>query len=82
MATEQTTTAFAEAAQSSLVKNESGSAVDVTAGTQGSIPSSKSYQLVKSPTGNMYVEVSSQIPKSDIVIKLASATGSMIATVP
>jgi hypothetical protein len=58
MATEHTSTAFAEPAQSPYVKDVSGSGVDVTADTNGSMPSSKSYQLVKSPTGNMYVEVS------------------------
>jgi hypothetical protein len=58
MATEHTNTAFAEQASTPYAKDASGSGVDVTADANGSMPSSKSYQLVKSPTGNMYVEVS------------------------
>uniref|UniRef100_A0A383VZ35 Uncharacterized protein n=1 Tax=Tetradesmus obliquus TaxID=3088 RepID=A0A383VZ35_TETOB len=56
MAAEQATTAFAEPAQTPYEKDASGSGVDVAADAQGSLPSSKSYKLVKSPTGNMYVE--------------------------
>jgi hypothetical protein len=69
MATEQANTAFAEPAQIPYEKDANGSGVDVAADAQGSLPSSKSYKLVKSPTGNMYVEVSLSLLQFKSTIK-------------
>lgn len=61
MATDQTSTPFAKHAYTPAhVSNDNdvpASGLDVVAGAQSSMPSAKSYQLVKSATGNVYVEV-------------------------
>eukprot|EP00882_Tetradesmus_deserticola_P024905 GHRQ01027263.1.p1 GENE.GHRQ01027263.1~~GHRQ01027263.1.p1 ORF type:complete len:117 (+),score=31.41 GHRQ01027263.1:72-422(+) len=60
MARDQSSTPFAvhanEPVQVLYEKDVVGSGANVTAGQQSSMPSAKSYQLVKSATGNVYVE--------------------------